>query len=150
MSSPSSVATEKLSPSCADILSRIGCAAFASVLVAVYVLASVSIFGRSEYRCASSVPAKPSLHNVYRHRRTAARDRRVRRLSCEIVICGIWGVNAWITTSPRASDAMKFGSPAYISRAAAGVTFGFVAAAGAEGAGAESVAVVIGFRGRND
>jgi hypothetical protein len=43
---------------------------------------------------------------------------------------------------------MKFGSPEYISSAAAGVTFGFVGAGAlTTGAGAESVAVVIALAG---
>jgi hypothetical protein len=41
--------------------------------------------------------------------------------SCEMVICGICGVNAWMTRSPRASEVMKLGSPAKPSRVDAGV-----------------------------
>src|SRR3569833_3938313 len=63
-------------------------------------------------RDPSSMPTNPSLVKVYRQRRTAARERPVFAASWEIVICGVCGENDWMTSSPRASDVIKFGSPA--------------------------------------
>jgi hypothetical protein len=49
----------------------------------------------------------------------------VRKESCEIVICGVCGVKASMTTRPRASEAMKLGSPVYWSSATPGRTLAF-------------------------
>jgi hypothetical protein len=65
-----------------------------------------------------------------------------------MVICGVCWVKAWITTRPRASEVMKFGSPWKMSSAAAGV---IAAAADAGVFGAMGSAVrVDGGRGRTD
>ena len=51
--------------------------------------------------------------------------------SCEMLICGVCGLNAWITSSPRASEVMKLGSPAKTSRVEACVDLAFADAAAA-------------------
>src|SRR5208283_3000594 len=72
--------------------------------------------------------ANPSFANVYRQRRTAAREMPVFAASCEMVICGLCGLNAWITSRPRASEVMKLGSPAKTSSVEACVDLAFAGA----------------------
>jgi hypothetical protein len=54
--------------------------------------------------------------------------------SCAMLICGVCGVNDWITSNPRASEVMKLGSPIKGSRLEAGVDLAVFAVAAAVGA----------------
>src|ERR1700733_8338927 len=115
----------------------------------MYAWPSVRTLGRRWKWRPSSVPAKPSFTNVYTHRRTAARDNPGFTLSCEIVWRRSLSEKAWMTTRPRANDAVKFGSPESASTCAAGVRIGDgMGVAAGEVAGSLSEVVAGRFSGR--
>src|SRR5271169_4129536 len=121
MSSPSRVAIEHDSWSRWLMCSRTGCAAVASGMEEIYEWPSARILGRRKKWRLSSEPAKPSFDRVYRQRRTAAREKPVLLLTCEMVSWRFFWEKAWITARPRASEVMKSGSPVSTSICSEGV-----------------------------
>src|SRR5882672_1429507 len=108
---PSSMAMEQDSRRTWLKRSRTGCATLAKGMEEIYEWPSVRIRGRRVKWVPSSESARPSLFNVYRQRRTAARESPVALLSCDTVRKEVALEKHWMTHRPRASEVMKLGSP---------------------------------------
>ena len=111
ISSPSRIDIEHDSWTVSLTWSRIGCADAASGLEVRYACPSASTRGRSEKLRPSSDATYPSSDSVYRQRRTAARGMPVFIDSCAMVSGRRCCVKPRTTARPRASVAMKSGSP---------------------------------------